>query len=76
MTLSKEKLAELIKDQHVKTYDERDELLVKIAELNAEKRALEQQLDELQMSGHGQVEESAEGLRDTIARLLLKILTT
>ena len=76
MTLSKEKLAELIKDQHVKTYEERDELLVKIAELNAEKRALEQQLDELQLSGHGQGEESAEGLRDTIARLSIKILTT
>ena len=63
----------------MKIHEERDELLVKVEQLNAEKRELERQLDEVRLGGTGlgatgQRDGSgsgadADGLRDTIALL-------
>merc|ERR1712025_784614 len=65
-TLSKEKLQELIKDYPVKIHEERDELLIKVDQLNEEKKELEQELDELRMKGYKESTTGDSSLQETI----------
>ena len=44
----------------MKIHEERDELLVKVEQLTAEKRELERQLDELRLRGAGAGQDGAE----------------
>jgi len=66
-TLSKEKLQELIKDYPAKLHEERDELLVKVDQLTEEKRELEQELDEIRMTGFKESKVSDSSLQETIS---------
>jgi hypothetical protein len=65
-TLSKEKLQELIKDYPVKLHEERDELLVKVDQLNKEKRKILNELDEYRLSDLKPQGKDADQFRETI----------
>ena len=56
----------------MKIHEERDELLVKVEQLTAEKRELERQLDELRLRGAGVTQDGARASGDAETVALLR----
>ena len=56
----------------MKIHEERDELLVKVEQLTAEKRELERQLDELRLRGAGVGQDGARASGDAETVALLR----
>ena len=56
----------------MKIHEERDELLVKVEQLTAEKRELERQLDELRLRGAGVTQDGARASDDAETVALLR----